>query len=152
MDDGEVAGAVAQEDHGRKHPPLVEGPTRGDEIDVGHAAAGQVHRARPRHTLVALALAHPQPGALEAQQQGARVGRLRARGDGSGIPLLGNVVMVALEPTSGDAQLPGEGVQLLEAGVTDQVGPPTAVRMPRGWVDEQGHSATVGRGSAGEGQ
>jgi hypothetical protein len=57
------------------------------------------------------------------------------------------VVVVALEPASRDAQPSSEGVQLVEAGVADHVAPArprqVGVRVLAQRIDEDGHSGMM---------
>ena len=47
--------------------------------------------------------------------------------------------MIALEPASGDAQASGELVELVEAHVTDEMGPSSSVMGPDRGIDEDRH-------------
>src|SRR4029079_6890597 len=66
------------------------------------------------------------------------------------VALLGDVVVVALEPALGDADRAGEGMQLVEAGVADQGRPASRVRLRTGRVDEDGHPRSVGAVACGQ--
>ena len=72
------------------------------------------------HALVAT-LGDPQAAGVEQSHDLAATHGLRTRGDQRGIPLLGNVVVVALERPPGKPGRVSEAVQLLEGGVADQV-------------------------------
>ncbi len=63
--------------------------------------------------------------------------------------LLGNVVVITMEPPTRDAGCCGEGVQLLEARVTHEVSPPPVAVLPLRLVDPDRHGRephTRGRG------
>ena len=83
-----------------------------------------------------LGWSQPQPRKLEPPEQFTA-----RRGDGSGADdhlevLLGNVIVIALETPAGKTDRVDEVVQFFEAGITDEVRPPSAAVPPQWLVDE----------------
>jgi hypothetical protein len=56
-----------------------------------------------------------------------------------------NVVVVEVKASLRDSRSPGDGVEFLERGVTDEVTPDAAVTGPQGRIDEDCHSPTLRR-------
>src|SRR5699024_2309046 len=81
-----------------------------------------------------------QPGGAQPQHQVLTADVFSAQFQGSGVQVLGDVVVVPLEGTWGHAQSPREGVQLLVGVIADHVGeePPAGAGPDRG-VDENAH-------------
>ncbi len=86
-------------------------------------------------------LAAPQPRRHQPADQLARGHRLDAAGDDLVVPLRRHVVVVAVEAALGDAELAGEGVQLVERRVAGQVRPHPAARGHGGRVDHERHQS-----------
>ena len=89
----------------------------------------------------AAALAPPQPGDGQPAHQLARGDRLGTGGDDLVVPLGGHVVVVPVEAALGDAERPGEDVQLVVVGVAGQVRPEPAVASGVRRVDQDRHPA-----------
>jgi predicted metal-dependent HD superfamily phosphohydrolase len=68
-----------------------------------------------------------------------------AGGDQLGSVLLGDVVVVSLEPAAGDAGAVSEVVQLVVGRVADQMAPLLASPPPASLVDQDGHGVTLSR-------
>lgn len=86
-----------------------------------------------------LASGDPQARGDQPPHERMAVDMLRAGGDEPLEGLFGDVVMVEVEAATRDAVGRGEGVELVETGVADQVRPQAAVRRPARVVDQDGH-------------
>ena len=87
----------------------------------------------------------PEPRRDEARHELTGGDRGGAGGDDVVVPLGGDVVVVAVEAALGDAQAPGEDVQLVEVRVAHQMRPHAAVRRPERVVDEDRHDPILRR-------
>ena len=83
--------------------------------------------------------AQPEPGGPQPADQLAALHDLGPGRHDGGEMLLGNVVVVPLEPPARDAEPIGEVVELVERAVADDVRPPAPTVPPAGLVDEDGH-------------
>lgn len=88
-------------------------------------------------------LATPQTGRREAPDQLAGGHRHGPRGDDVRAPLLGDVVVVAIEASPRDSCAFGKGVQLRERDITDEVAPQPPAARPRSRVDKDRHRPIV---------
>jgi hypothetical protein len=60
-------------------------------------------------------------------------------GDQAGVRLIGHVVVVSVESATGNPIRGGEGVELVQIGITDEMSPQAAVRRPQRIVDQDRH-------------
>ena len=95
-----------------------------------------------------VAAPHPQARGDEPAHQLVAAHVLSSRRDESRVGLVGHVVVVEIEAAAGDAVRRGEGVQLLEVGVADQVRPEAAMRRPARIVDQDRHVQILRTGAA----
>ncbi len=112
--------------------------------DDGGAGAPTAHRTAwssggSRRALLATA----QTCSREAPDQLAGGHRQGPRGDNVRAPLLGDVVVVAIEPLPRDSCAFGKGVQLRERDITDEVAPQPPAARPRSRVDKDRHRPIV---------
>ena len=124
-------------------PPLQQGRTevgvlRQQPVPALHQRADQGAGPLPGRD--------PQSAGDKDADQAAAVHGHRAGGHELAVPVGGNIVVVAVEGPGADAAAAGEGVQLLQAGVRDQVGEEGAVRRPHRRVDVD-HGRASGRNS-----
>jgi hypothetical protein len=133
---------------GRRHhsagapvPRAFRRPSWADDGGTGGPAA---HRAAwssggSRRTFFAT----PQTGRREAPDQLAGGHRQGPGGDDVRAPLLGDVVVVAIEPSPRDSRAFGKSVQLRERDITDEVAPQPPAARPRSRVDKDRHRPIV---------
>ena len=112
--------------------------------DDGGAEAPAAHRAAwSSGGLRGTFLATAQTGSREAPDQLAGGHRQGSRGDDVRAPLLGDVVVVAIEASPRDSCAFGKGVQLRERDITDEVAPQPPAARPRSRVDQDRHRPIV---------
>jgi hypothetical protein len=112
--------------------------------DDGGAEAPATYRAAwssggLRRTFLATA----QTRSREAPDQLAGRHRQGPRGDDVRAPLLGDVVVVAIEASPRDSCAFGKGVQLRERDIADEVAPQPPASRPRSRVDKDRHRPIV---------
>ncbi len=88
---------------------------------------------------VAVACADAEPGGTQPSDELARADELGPEREELLVALGRHVVVVQVEAPRGDPRGRGEGVELLERAVADQVPPDPAVAGPQRRVDEHGH-------------
>jgi hypothetical protein len=88
-------------------------------------------------------LATAQTRSREAPDQLAGRHRQGPRGDDVRAPLLGDVVVVAIEASPRDSCAFGKGVQLRERDIADEVAPQPPASRPRSRVDKDRHRPIV---------
>lgn len=98
-----------------------------------------------RRPSAALGRRQPETGTAQPTHELPALHVHGAGGDHLGPVLLGDVVVVALEPTSGEAGEVGEVVQLVVADIADQVTPLATPEPPARFVDQDRHLPTMSR-------
>ena len=88
-------------------------------------------------------LGSAQSRGVQSAEQFSRVDRDRAGFDQPLLSIAGDVVVIMVEAAFGNGVRRGEGVQLVEGCVTDQVCPHPAVGGPARRVDQYGHALRV---------
>ena len=120
---------------------------RDDRSAHRHAGLARAVRGLRRGSAAAaLARRDPQTRGDERAHERVPVHMARTGGDQSRVRLIGHVVVVAVEATTGDAVRLGERVQLVEVGIADQVRPQPAVRRPARIVDQDRHEPILRTG------
>ena len=125
-------------------PRALRLPSWADDGDAGAPAADRAAWSSRGSRRAFLAKA--QTGSREAPDQLAGRHWQGPRGDDVRAPLLGDVVVVAIEASPGDSCAFGKGVQLRERDITDEVAPQPSAARPRSRVDKDRHRPIVADG------